>query len=440
MWNCFSDQYAVLQDQYTAMQSAIGPLRLSKTELLGLAVRKSRHDTSLLFADTMEIWHEKPWTHQLLIFLVLLASIILSLIQRTRKNLTSSSHRNVPTLKPQKGICRWDYPAMLVEGARQYPNTPYTIRDDFGHDYIVYPSSSFNEVKLLSMDQASKADFFNHVYFQGWPFLGKNNNAPQKSITPDLARGSPSLIPESQDHIKIALDKTIGSCTEWKLIPTYSTFQEVSAIVNATALVGPELGTDQHWLKAVQWYSTATMVAALVSRASPWFLRPLVSTAVYLPAWCIYWWMARFLRPKAEKYLREYQKESLQEKNSEPSDKLGHCHPIVSRLMPQDHPEERTLQQMTHDYIVTSIQSTTSTAMALYSMAVTLMTRPKLMDDLREELSHFIVEGHLPQNQISDLPLLHSFIRESCRYNNSSHCMPVPGNTHMCLSICRASR
>ena len=418
----FLDQYAVLKDQYRAVQSAIGPLRLSKTDLLGLALRKSWHDICLLLGEVREDCRQMRWAYQLLI-LMALGFAALSILEKIKASYASLSRRGVPTLKLPKGLHRWDYPAVLVEGARQYPNTPYIINDS-GYEYVVFPASSFDEIKRLSMDQSSMVDYFTHVYFQGWPFLGKDNSALHKVISSDLTRALPSRVGERQDHAKKAFEKAIGPCPEWKPFPIYSTFQKIVVTMNATSLLGAKLGTDERWLNAVQRFPIAIMVAVFITHAVPRFLRPFISTLVYLPAWFLYWSMTRLLMPKAEQDLRDFQSATL---NDGKGSNDAHCKvdkgfPIMAWLMPRYSPKERTLKQIMHDYIVSSFQSTPSTAATLYCMVVDLMTRPELISDLREELSHFMKEGCLPQTQLSELQRLDSFMRESSRYNIFSHC------------------
>lgn len=84
------------------------------------------------------------------------------------------------------------------------------------------------------------------------------------------------------------------------------------------------------------------------------------------------------------------------------------------------------MAQLTHDYIVTSFESTPSTAGTLYFILAELVTRPELMEELRRELVQITdKDGYLPQTHVSVLPKLDSVMSESSRINIFSYCMSV---------------
>lgn len=97
------------------------------------------------------------WVSAMLLIFVVVAVLLLA-----RSPAECSSRRRklqLPKLHMQKG---WDYPALLTEGARRHPNSPYMITYS-GHQYVVFQSSSFDQVKRLNVSQASTIDWFNHT-------------------------------------------------------------------------------------------------------------------------------------------------------------------------------------------------------------------------------------------------------------------------------------
>lgn len=106
----------------------------------------------------------------------------------------------------QKG---WDYPALLTEGARRHPNSPYMITYS-GHEYVVFPSSSFDQVKRLNVSQASTIDWFNHTLWQGWAFMGTDNRARDHTVAIDLYHALPSRVWMRQDSARAAFEAVLG--------------------------------------------------------------------------------------------------------------------------------------------------------------------------------------------------------------------------------------
>jgi hypothetical protein len=420
MWQYLLAQYAKACEQYAAAKSALGPLRLTKWEIMGLLLRKTWHDVALLQSDLRQDWQTLSIAKRTFIFGAAILAIAAALDTITSRFLSLSRRLGIPVLRPPPGVHRWDYAVLLREGARRYPRTPYILSYS-GYEYIVYPASAFDEVKRLSPASASAIEWFTHVYFQGWRFLGRDNSALHKTIAVDLARAVPSRVPARQRHCADAVERAIGSCDEWTAVPLAGTLLELVARTNAPALVGPALGSDERWITAVQRLPMAIMIAVFVAHAVPRWLRPIVSLVVFLPAWSLYLYMMMLLRPVARQDLQLVD-ELGEEKKKERDDEKARF-PLSTWLTARYQPSERTLSQLTHDHIVTAFESTASTAGTLYFILAELVTRPELVEELRAELAAIEdKDGHLPQTSLTELRKMDSVMRESSRVNIFSHC------------------
>jgi hypothetical protein len=97
--------------------------------------------------------------------------------------------------------------------------------------------------------------------------------------------------------------------------------------------------------------------------------------------------------------------------------------PFTAWLLNRYAPHERTPQNVGHDYVVASFESTSATSATFYFIIAEIVQRPEIVLELREELSRVMVDGRLPQTQLTELEKVDSFIRECSRWNLFGHSM-----------------
>lgn len=413
MLEALYSQYDALRDQFAAIRIAMAPVRLTNSELLQLSLRKISHDLTLAFSDL-----SPTARYTVLAIPVLIIAIVLDEFRVRRKSLR---HLGLPYVRPPKGAHRWDYTAILNWGARRHRNRPFLISYS-GFEYVVFPPSMWDEVKRIPQAKASAMEFFKHVFFGGWGFLGTDISALHKSIGTDLTRAIPVRTQAHYEGAQFASEVALGSCPEWKSFRMYWTLQDIVSTTNAIGLVGDELGTDPRWRKAVQRFPMAIVLGIIVSGWAPRILRPIVTWIVFMPAWALYWWMRFLLRPVVTRDVREYETATKEKDKSElmqaaPDKKF----PMTAWLMARYRPEERNPAQVAHDFIVASFESTASTSGTFYFIMAELVTRPELCDELREEIAQVMVDGKLPRTNLTELRKLDSVMRECSRWNPFGH-------------------
>ena len=408
-----------LKAEYATFQSIIGPIRLTKSQLLGLFIRKLAHDAKIEWEDASLTLRTAVAGMAVVVIMVLVDKSVAKLgLRRTKLG--------IPVLQRPKGVHLWDYENLLQEGHRQYPDTPYIITYS-GYEYIVYPSSSFDEVKRLSMSHASLVDWATHVFFQGWRLLGKDNSILHKVIAADLFRALPSSVHARQRNAKDAVKTAIGDCEDWKSVRLYFTVQDMVARTNAASFMGRNLGTSRRWLWPVHLLPMVSMVAVFICHSTPKMLRPLVALFVFFPAWCIYWFLEFMARPMVRREMAEFEvaARSGEELSSTRGDGMGDTgkFPITAWLMARYPPEQRTARQIGRDFINIAFESTTATSATLYFVLAELAGQPDLVEEVRDELlSNMDEQGKLPQTNLIELQKLDSIMRESSRINTFSYC------------------
>lgn len=395
-----SEQYATWREQLSAATSAIGPLRLTESQLLHLLVRKPKHNLLLHLRDFgSSSWPGPVWVSAMLLAVVVGA--VLLLVWSATGHYSRRRKVQLPKLHMQRG---WDYPALLKEGAQRYPNCPYIISYN-GYDYVVFPSSSFDEVKRLNTSQASSIDWFNKILWQGWAFMGTDNRARYHTIATDLSRVLPSHVWTRQDSAKAAFTTVLGphgTMKDWKNVSLWRTLQKVITIMNTTALLGPDVGVNQ-WLKATQRLHMALVFGIIGSHLIPHLLRPLISPLIFVPARLVDWHMKLLLRPMVERELDTYEAEkahigsgrsssngtipTTSQHNrvgagTEDQRSVKGKFPLTEWLLNRYQSGDDRLNRLLRDYMVITMEATVSSSTRLYFMLAKLATRPDLVQEL----------------------------------------------------------
>ncbi|PGH19028.1 hypothetical protein AJ79_00062 [Helicocarpus griseus UAMH5409] len=407
------EEYNLLLEQFEVMQGALAPLNLTKTQI------------AKLFAQ--QIWRDAAPIGRLVIlaipiFFILLPIYVFIIEPRfiSLRRLGLPYHNMQPRGKRQGN---YDYRQMLEEGARKYPNQPY-LTSYAGDEYVVFPSSFFDEVKRLPQSQASMAEYMNMKAFRGFRFLGTHGPSMTKTIGVDISRNITLKVNKRQEQAKAACEAAIGDASEWKEVSLFWTMQDIIVRTVQTGLVGEQLGNDKRWLNVVNWFPMAIMAGIWLSNQVPVLVRPLVSSVVFLPAWALHKYMAILLRPMVTGQVLKFKAamadsdEKRQELLRASADKDL---PITSWLMNRYRPEEREVRQVISDIIAMSFEATPSSAGTAYYILAELLVRPDFMDELREELRNVMKNGKLPLTHLSELQKMDSVMRESARVNPISY-------------------
>ena len=300
----------------------------------------------------------------------------------------------------------------------KYPDSPYIVNAS-GLQYIVYPATYFDEIKRLPDTQASAQDFFYKVTYGQYTHIGTETDAMWKTIGVDLARSVPAKVPSKQQDARIAFEQFIGYSPDWKPVKTFDAFMNIVATTNACSFVGREVATGK-WSKLVQQLPMTVYVAVLALSWLPRILRPIFTPLLFLPALKLQKEMRDIIKPVIAADIDEYERASDKKEllRAKEDGKLPYSAWLLSRYRPG----EGTPYQLATDYLVTSFESTVSTAVTLYNIIADIAVRPGLQDELREELEEVLVDGKLPSTSLKELRKMDSVMRESFRLNPFALC------------------
>jgi gliotoxin biosynthesis cytochrome P450 monooxygenase len=390
-----------LYEQCAVLHGSMSALRLSKRELVFLSIRKFFYEIRIFLEDPKQSWQEFSSIVQICI-IILSVFLVAVTIDKVRAYFRSLRRLGLPVLKAPKGVHRWDYEAMLKLGSRLYPDTPYIV-SYVGYEYVVYPSFCFDEVKRLTPSKASAVNWFTEVMFQGWQFLGRDSSALHKTLAVDLPRALPGRVQQCQAEAKVACETALGASTEWKAFRLFSTMSQIVVTSNSVGLAGPELGRNKKWQSSVQKLPMTVMVAIFICHSVPKVLRPFVALFALLPAKALCSYMTRLVHPIASVDFEKYIEASDEKEQEFIEEKLVNHFPMAKWLLSRYLPEERTLDQVKHDFILASFHSTPSISATLYCMMSELVVRPGLVQELRQELSEVLMVSPSTRNKAFSL-------------------------------------
>ncbi|KAI9751189.1 MAG: hypothetical protein M4579_006168 [Chaenotheca gracillima] len=221
-----------IKEQFLVMRQALAPLQLSRWQM-----------TKLLVA---QIFRQMSTTQLIIIAapFVLLTAYFLDALFRRRPKV------DLPLVGGTKDHTN-DFQAVVEEGRRLYPHTPYLVQAS-GVTYVVFPATAWDEIKRLPQSVASTQEFFRIMLYGDYTNIGTETDALIKTIGVDLARGVPLKVHRRQQDCQKAFDTTIGHCPEWKPVTILMAMFNIIATMNACSFVGRELGESDTWVKTVQ--------------------------------------------------------------------------------------------------------------------------------------------------------------------------------------------
>ena len=397
-------QYATLQEQYVILRQSLAPLNLTRWQIARLLVAQIWRDTS----------RPVRFGLALLVAILFVVAVDNFLIQ---PYFLSVRRLGIPRLKPSRGKHAWDYKPMLDEAAAKYPRSPWFFSYS-GFEFVVLPSAYVDEIRRLPAHKASLVDFLTTVQFGGWRLIGTDDSSStlHKAASTDLARSVAPLGLARQETARSAWQTTVESSkathSQWATVSLIWTVLDVVVKTGATGLVGEPLSHDTRWLTAVKLLPITAGIGVISSSYFPRLLRPWVAYVSYFPAYLLHRWMSYLVRPTVEQAVREVQDKA--KTNTKGENKTTFVKLLVQRYKPG----ELRVDQVVRDIITASFESTPTTAASLYWMLTELLIRPELVEELREEVLGVLDQnGKLPQTQLTELPKLDSFMRESARIN-----------------------
>ena len=406
-------QYTDLQEQYLILRQSLAPLNLTRWQILRLLLAQA--------------WRDTPDAAKLGLVSVVIVFFLVAVDNWIIQPYFLSVRRlGVPRLKPGRGKHAWDYKPMLDEAVEKHPHSPWFFSYS-GFEFVVFPSAYVDEIRRLPARTASLVNFLTTVQFGGWRLIGTDDTSStlHKVASTDLARSIAPLSLARQETAQRAWQTALGVNKgprggQWNTVSLIWTVLDVVARTGATGLVGAPLSNDARWLAAVKILPVTVGIGVVASSYFPRLLRPLVANISYLPAFFVHRWMSFLVRPTVEKAIREFQ-------NNETGKDQKKAATFVHLLVQRYNPSELNVDQVVRDVITASFESTPTTAASLYWMLTELLIRPELVEELREEVASVLdKEGKLPQNQLTELLKLDSFMRESARVNTFHYCTLQP--------------
>ncbi|KAK2051502.1 cytochrome P450 oxidoreductase GliF [Colletotrichum caudatum] len=387
-------------ESYQVIRQTFAPLRLSRWQLIRLLVAQLCREAS-------------PVAKTVVVATALL--VLVSIISWLTRPPSLRRLNIPPAVKSKSG--KMDFEEVLEETAKKYPDSPFYL-NAFGTEYVVMPSKCFDEVKRLSEKTASAFAYFYQEFYGSWTGAAVQTPELGKTIAVELTRAIPSLVQWRQLDCAAAFDMAVGACPNWKEIKLYYTMQDLVASVNASAIVGRELGTNRKWVEAVERMPLGLAIPTIILGHFPAILRTIAKPFLFLPLKVIRWKIKRMLRPVLQSDIREYES-SADKKVLLGLREQGKVQ-LTGWLLAR-YKGKMDFDALVQDYITLSFESTPSTASTIFFIVCELAADPALQNLLRQELEEKTEGGRLPQTHLNELRKMDSVMRESARVSPFSY-------------------
>ncbi|KAK4458578.1 cytochrome p450 oxidoreductase [Cladorrhinum samala] len=307
----------------------------------------------------------------------------------------------------------------IRENAKKYLDVAYRFKA-FGTEYVVLPSRFYNEVRRIPESRGSLMAFFREAFNAHWAGMPSHTQEMMRAVSVDLSRHIPSIINQRQRDCAKACEDNIGDCPEWKEITVYKALQSIAVTINASALVGSELGHDKRWIRHIQRLTPGVAFPTMILSYVPDFLKLLLKPLLFIPIRYTRFVLKRLLVPVLKQDLAEL---SGLGKPTIVNDKLALSSFLLNRYSSSAGTLRDPISQIASDILDISLESTPSTSGTLYWILMELAADPALVKALRDEISAVTKSqgGKLPATHLNELRLMDSVMRESIRVNCFSH-------------------
>lgn len=178
------------------------------------------------------------------------------------------------------------------------------------------------------------------------------------------------------------------------------------------------------------------MMAGIVGpHLAPRILRLLAAPIIFVPARLADWHMESLLRPTVGRDLKAYEAKEAEDGHNSSHGTIStaarhggsgagtECQrsvtekfPLTEWLVNRYRSADNRVSRLLRDYIVIAFEAIVSSSGRLYSMLAELATRPKLVQELQDEVERNMDEFcHLPLSNLAELRKMDSFMLESAR-------------------------
>lgn len=391
MFDYIRETYDEILLNWSIIQQAMAPLRLTRWQMFKLFAAEIHRDNPIL-VKIIVLSGTLFWL-----------SVIVKAIRPKAPGAVLTSG-----LKSQlKGI-KTNIGGNILKSGLKGPDAPHIVNAG-NHQLVVYSPDVFDEIKRLDKKEASAQDYFrtiSHGYF------GNETPALLKTIAVDLSQSIPLKVPSQQKDARIAFDKYLGYCPDYRPIPLYDLMTKVSASMHASLFGGHGLSNGD-WPTNVQQLISSFYFAVRTLDRLPNFLQPFARPLLFLPASRVKWNMSRSLEPIIRGDIEVYERKANREELLKPSaeGRLPFTHWLMSRY----NPGAVTQARLVRDYLDLCAFSAIKCASLISSIVVELAARPQLQDELCREIESVLVNGQLPLTKLKELRKMDSVMRETSR-------------------------
>nr|BAM84045.1 cytochrome P450 monooxygenase [Tolypocladium album] len=337
---------------------------------------------------------------------------------------------------------------IISEGYAKWKSSMYKI-SRHGGDVVVLSRKYIDELQNAPHERLSSIKGLIKNFggqYSGIDLLDESDigtRALQTKITPNLTKFSDDM----RDELEYALGRDMPDCEDWTLVPLQPILLKLLGRITSRVLIGLPICRDEKWLDAASQHAHNVTITQIVMKAVHPIFRPFLN--LVLPT--VWRYKSAVRRGKAILAPEVQRRRNLEDNDPDyvkPNDLLQAMMDLSTPGGKDSQPED-----LAHRHLLITLVAGHSTAAAGSHALMDLVSRPQLLEELRDEVLQVLQEngGNWGKQSLSKLWKMDSFFRESQRQNPPSLLgfhrivqdpagitlhdgVHVPYGTHLCIA------
>ncbi|KAI0533246.1 cytochrome P450 [Xylaria digitata] len=308
-------------------------------------------------------------------------------------------------IKETSSRFRDDSKALILDGYRHTDGKePFYVPSELG-PRLILPVRYMEELKSAPID---KVDFVGAVHemfeYEYTGVVHRSRMIPSTLIS-HLTPRLPTIMPEVQDEMKVAINDELPSCDNWTEVNIMEGTTRVITRATSRMAGGEALSRDKEWITAAISYALWAFTAAQKIKKTPWPLRYLV--APWLPEVRKYIPWSFSVAARVAVPLLEQRERTGEQAND-----------FLQFLKDTARGAEKEDKFISHLLVMVSFASIHTSVATIGGLIYDLCQYPELVEIIRDEYQGIVDgDGNIPKGCFAKLVKMDSIMKESQRLN-----------------------
>ncbi|KAI0514717.1 cytochrome P450 monooxygenase [Xylaria bambusicola] len=348
-----------------------------------------------------------PLKYTISIFLLLFCSLWALSTQRSKSRLIPGVYivGGQSEIKATSQRFRDESKTLIHDG---YSHTdgkePFYVPSNLGPRLII-PTRYMEELKSAPIQQVDFIGTVHEMFEYQYTGVVHPSRMVPSTLVSHLTPRLPSIMPEVQDEMKIAISEEFPPCDDWTEVNIMEVMTRVITRATSRMAGGKTLSQDREWITAAISYAVWAFTAAQKIKKVPTPLRRLVGPLLSEVRKEIPWSFS--VAARAAVPLLEHRKETGEQAND-----------FLQFLKDTAKGDEKENKFISHLLVMVAFASIHTSVATIGSLIFDLCQYPQLVEMIRGEYEGIVDQnGNIPKGGFAKLVKMDSIMKESQRLN-----------------------